>query len=620
MDHLQTEARNPASANLDELTALQIVQLMNREDAGVISAVSSQAENIALAITIIADRLKNGGRLIYAGAGTSGRLGVLDATECPPTFNSPPEQVIGLIAGGSAALTRSVEGAEDHPEFAERDLETLQLSPKDVVVGIATSGRTPYVLGAANYAKKLRAYRIGLSCNLDSDLSGLVDLAITPVVGPEVLSGSTRLKAGTATKLVLNMLSTGVMILLGKTFGNLMVDLRATNTKLQARTNRIVRILTGLSFEESGQLLQKCRGELKTALVSHLAGLPAEAAQKRLAETGGQVRLALDKELLTPKCSFQTEARADLFLAIDGGGTHTVALLAAKKSDSPDWTIVGRGESGPSNIQAVGTANALNALNEAVAAAFSAAGLERIPVAGGCLGLAGAGRLPDQTLIQDWARRINLATKIKITTDADILLAAGTPDGWGLAIIAGTGSMVYAGAPDGRTARGGGWGYLLGDEGSGYNLVMTGLQAVAWADDDRGPPTGLTKAFLTKMGLQNPQELIPAIYQGSWDRAALAGLAPVVLEAAEAGDPVAGSIVGNEAQLLAETAGAAARKLGLEKTPLPVALAGGLLLGSQSYRQLLVNGLKTCNLQPNPVHLVEEPARGAVRLATALVK
>jgi N-acetylglucosamine kinase-like BadF-type ATPase len=513
-----------------------------------------------------------------------------------------------------------VEGAEDHPELAERDLQTLQLSAKDVVVGIATSGRTPYVLGAVNFAKELRAYRIGLSCNLDSDLSGLVDLAITPVVGPEVLSGSTRLKAGTATKLVLNMLSTGVMVLLGKTFGNLMVDLRATNTKLQARANRIVRILTGLSVEESNQLLQKCGGELKTALVSHLAGVPAEEAQIRLAETGGQVRLALDRELLIPKRIFKTEARADLFLAIDGGGTQTVALVAAKKSESPDWTIVGRGESGPSNIQAVGMPTALNALNEAVAGAFAAAGLERIPVAGACLGMAGAGRLRDQTLIQDWARRINLATKIKITTDADILLAAGTPDGWGLAIIAGTGSMVYAGMPDGRTARGGGWGYLLGDEGSGYNLVIAGLQAVARADDDRGPPTRLTKALLTKMGLQNPPELIPTIYQGGWDRAALAGLAPVVLEAAETGDPVAESIVGNEARLLAETAAAVTRKLGLENTPLPVALTGGLLLGSPSYRQRLVNGLKKCNLQPDPVHLVEDPARGAIRLATALVK
>ena len=205
---------------------------MNAEDAKVIPAVASQFAAIAQAIEVIASRLGAGGRLMYAGAGTSGRLGVLDAAECPPTFNSPPEQVVGVIAGGQAALTRAVEGAEDHSEFAERDLEKLGLSSKDVLVGIATSGRTPYVLGAIAYARRQGAFAIGLTCNADAELIAHVDLAITPVVGPEILSGSTRLKAGTATKLVLNMLTTGAMVRLGKTFGNLMVDVRVTNEKL----------------------------------------------------------------------------------------------------------------------------------------------------------------------------------------------------------------------------------------------------------------------------------------------------------------------------------------------------------------------------------------------------
>src|ERR1700758_2105752 len=184
MDHLETEARNPASTNLDELTSLEIVRLMNAEDARIIPAVASQAEAIARAIEVIADRLRAGGRLVYVGAGTSGRLGVLDATECPPTFSSPPGQVVGVIAGGPNALTQAVEGAEDHPEFAEQDLAALQLNERDVVVGIATSGRTPYVLGAVAYARKQGAYTIGLSCNPESDLAGLAELAITPVVGP----------------------------------------------------------------------------------------------------------------------------------------------------------------------------------------------------------------------------------------------------------------------------------------------------------------------------------------------------------------------------------------------------------------------------------------------------
>src|SRR5262245_46102339 len=184
MDHLQTEARNPASLRLDELSPAEIVRLMSAEDARVVPAVAAEAPAIAQAITIIAGRLRDGGRLVYAGAGTSGRLGVLDATECPPTFNSPPGQVVGIIAGGYAALTQAVEGAEDRPELAEQDLQALQFSAKDVLVGIATSGRTPYVLGAVEYAKRLGAYTMGLSCNVHSDLIPHVDLAITPVVGP----------------------------------------------------------------------------------------------------------------------------------------------------------------------------------------------------------------------------------------------------------------------------------------------------------------------------------------------------------------------------------------------------------------------------------------------------
>src|SRR5438067_10916748 len=193
MDHLETEARNPASTRLDELTALEVVRLMNAEDGRVAAAVATQAEAVARAVEVIADRLRAGGRLVYVGAGTSGRLGVLDATECPPTFNSPPGQVVGIIAGGPKALTQAVEGAEDHPEYAVQDLEALNFSARDVLVGIATSGRTPYVLGAAEYARQLGAFTIGLSCNPESDLGARADLAITVAVGPEVLSGSTRL-------------------------------------------------------------------------------------------------------------------------------------------------------------------------------------------------------------------------------------------------------------------------------------------------------------------------------------------------------------------------------------------------------------------------------------------
>jgi N-acetylmuramic acid 6-phosphate etherase len=289
-----TESRNPASERIDTLSPLEIVRLMNSEDARVPRAVAREEAAIARAIEIIADRLGRGGRLIYLGAGTSGRLGVLDATECPPTFSTPPGMVIGLIAGGDDALTRAVEGAEDHPEFAVADLQRVKLSASDVVVGIATSGRTPYVLGGLEYARNIGAFAIGLACNDGSALASAADLMITPVVGPEVVSGSTRLKAGTATKLVLNMLTTGAMVRLGKTYGNLMVDLRATNTKLMVRTRRIVATLTGLTEEQAEELLAKCDGELKTAVVAYRHNVTAEVARRLLTECGGQLRAALE--------------------------------------------------------------------------------------------------------------------------------------------------------------------------------------------------------------------------------------------------------------------------------------------------------------------------------------
>ena len=289
-----TEARNPASEKIDTLSALEIVRLMNDEDSRVPAAVCREAEPIARAVEVIADRLRGGGRLIYIGAGTSGRLGVLDASECPPTFSTPPEMVVGLIAGGYGALTRAVEGAEDHPEAAVDDLKKINLSSRDVLVGIATSGRTPYVIGGLKHARQIGAFAIGLACNDGSALTDAADLMITPVVGPEVISGSTRLKAGTATKLVLNMLTTGAMVLLGKTYGNLMVDLKATNKKLIIRTRRIVAELTGLTEAEAEQQLARCGGELKTAVVAHRHNISAETARERLSQAGGQLRRALE--------------------------------------------------------------------------------------------------------------------------------------------------------------------------------------------------------------------------------------------------------------------------------------------------------------------------------------
>lgn len=289
-----TEARNPSSEGIDAFGALEIVRLMNAEDAKVAEAVERELESIARGVEVITDRLRTGGRLVYLGAGTSGRLGVLDASECPPTFSTSPELVVGLIAGGYDALTRAIEGAEDHPELARADLQRIGFTAADVLVGIASSGRTPYVIGGLEYARSLGAFTIGLACTVNSALGASADLMLAPVVGPEIISGSTRLKAGTATKMVLNMLTTGAMVLLGKTYGNLMVDLRATNSKLVVRSRRIMAELTGLSEADAEIRLRESGGELKTAVVSVLRNLPPESARELLKSCGGQLRSALE--------------------------------------------------------------------------------------------------------------------------------------------------------------------------------------------------------------------------------------------------------------------------------------------------------------------------------------
>ncbi len=290
---LTTETRNARSGNLDSLTALEIVELMNSEDALLAEAVDKESTLIAKAIDAIVESFQSGGRLFYIGAGTSGRLGVLDASECPPTFNTPPGMVIGMIAGGDGALRNAIEGAEDSLTLAGQDLAKHDFSSTDTLVGIASSCSTPYVIGGLDYARQCGAVTVGVTCNSKSELHPHADIMIAPVVGPEVLSGSTRLKAGTATKMVLNMLTTGAMVRIGKTYGNLMVDLRASNAKLRRRSIRIVSELTDLPHDASERLLSDCGGDVKTAVVSQLCSIDAAAARERLDRSGGRLREAL---------------------------------------------------------------------------------------------------------------------------------------------------------------------------------------------------------------------------------------------------------------------------------------------------------------------------------------
>lgn len=290
---LTTEAFRPDLADIDRLPTLDLARLMNGEDATVAAAVAARLPEIAAAIDATAARMALGGRLVYAGAGTAGRLGVLDASECPPTFNTDPAQVVGLIAGGAPALVTAVEGAEDSAELAAGDLAALGVGPADTVVGVSASGRTPYAVGAVGYARAAGALTIGLSCNAGSALGAAADHAIEVVVGPELITGSTRLKAGTAQKLVLNMLSTITMIRLGKTYGNLMVDVRASNEKLRARSRRIVALATGAADAETEAALEETGGEVKNAILVVLGGVDGRTAARLLDEADGHLRAAL---------------------------------------------------------------------------------------------------------------------------------------------------------------------------------------------------------------------------------------------------------------------------------------------------------------------------------------
>ncbi|MFJ8199887.1 N-acetylmuramic acid 6-phosphate etherase [Streptomyces sp. NPDC096152] len=294
LEALTTEAFRPELSEIDRLPTQEIARLMNAEDATVPAAVAERLPQIAAAIDAVAERMARGGRLIYAGAGTAGRLGVLDASECPPTFNTDPARVTGLIAGGPEAMVTSVEGAEDSRVLAVEALDALGLTPDDAVVGISASGRTPYAIGAVEHARARGALTIGLACNADSALATAAEHGIEIVVGPELLTGSTRLKAGTAQKLVLNMLSTITMIRLGKTYGNLMVDVRASNEKLRARSRRIVALATGAPDDEIELALAATDGEVKNAILTLLTGVDAPTAARLLRDSDGHLRAALE--------------------------------------------------------------------------------------------------------------------------------------------------------------------------------------------------------------------------------------------------------------------------------------------------------------------------------------
>ena len=293
LQKIATEQRNPNTMNIDTLSTLDMVKLINREDHRVADAVAMVTDKIAQAVDVIAVHLSAGGRLIYCGAGTSGRLGILDAVECPPTYSTDPETVQALMAGGYGAIFKAVEGAEDSRELGVTDMRGIHFSEKDVLVGIAASGRTPYVMGCMEYARQLGAPTIAVTCCPGSELDRYADIGIAPAPGPEVVTGSTRMKSGTAQKMVLNMLSTGAMIKLGKVYGNLMVDVKATNEKLVERCKRIVCEATGADYDTATKALEQCGYRAKVAIVMLKTGGDVHDAEQRLEAHEGRVAQAV---------------------------------------------------------------------------------------------------------------------------------------------------------------------------------------------------------------------------------------------------------------------------------------------------------------------------------------
>jgi N-acetylmuramic acid 6-phosphate etherase len=583
LERLTTEARNPASEQIDRLDPLEIVRLMNAEDATVAPAVAEVAEPIAAAIGVIADRLRAGGRLVYVGAGTSGRLGVLDASECPPTFNTRPGQVVGLIAGGLDALTRPIEGAEDSTDAAVADLQRIGFSDHDVLVGIATSGRTPYVLGALHYANQLGAFTIGLTCNRGSLIAELARLSIVPVVGPEVISGSTRLKAGTATKLVLNMLTTGAMVLLGKTYGNLMVDLQATNQKLADRSRRIVQALTGLSSEQAEDFLQRAGGDVKRAAVTALRAYRPRwpsGCCKRLGASCGARSNCPWRQRTTGAMRPRPPARFPRAICC-------WASMEAVPRPLPAWRC------GMLRRRRIGS----RVRRTVEPAGGRVGGRPDQPRAGdprcvrGCGAARGHGRsgLPGHRRSRSAGRppadgtvgqRTRLAQQTLVTHDAMAVLAAADPQAVGVALISGTGSIAFARNRRGATGRSGGWGHLIGDEGSGWAIARQALQAAAQAFDGRGPETALTEALLQALDVNGPAPLLQKVYQHQADRSVLARLTPVVQQVAADGDPVARRILETAAADLATMYQALMARMTLDADQRILALAGGTLIQS----------------------------------------
>ncbi|KAJ5835381.1 hypothetical protein N7447_001407 [Penicillium robsamsonii] len=651
LSQLQTEGVNPRTVHIDRMSTLDMCTVINSDDHKVPESVVPCLPIIAGAIDALTPRVRQGGRVIYVGAGTSGRLGILDASEIPPTFNAPRGQFVGLIAGGDAAIRSAQEGAEDDAKAGEDEMKSLNLNPEiDSIIGIASSGRTPYVMGCLAFAKRLGCVTIAVVCTVPSaiGLSGDVDFVISPVSGPEVVTGSTRLKAGTATKLVLNMLSTGTMIRTGKTYGNMMVDLVASNLKLEQRSRNILRRLSAKCQSapdaELDAVLAKCNGSVKLAILVSETGESVETCQGYFDDAGGVLANALaaiskpieQKPTTTPTQKFT--------LCIDGGGTKCAAAVANGTN------VVGQGSAGPCNLtDSIGDIDGvISTLLAAAKAALKDAlpsdvertesswkELLQISFSSVWIGLAGIDRAGLEGVLAPKLRQafgITQEKDLQLTNDVD-LLTAGVPQSLGtpsvLVVIAGTGSvaMRYKWAEDqqryARAARSGGWGHMLGDQGGGYTIGLKAIQHTLGVFEDITlglDKTGgdeLSKAVAEKLGCQVSESAsidmlnnILAQNHSEGVKSRIASIAPVVLDLVDKNEIAAAIVSSQVALLVGDTLARLVKPqaTGYQPSEASVLVLAGGLMKNERYRTTFEKQLDSHRLYFKGTVVVEDAA------------
>ncbi|OAA70757.1 N-acetylmuramic acid 6-phosphate etherase [Akanthomyces lecanii RCEF 1005] len=656
---LQTENRNPRTTAIDKVSTEELCRILHQEDCRVPAAITPCLPDIAGAIDALAEKVGRGGRVFYIGAGTSGRLGVLDASEIPPTYSAPSNQFIALIAGGDYALRNAKEGAEDDRSAAKTDLDAFNIKAGlDCLIGIASSGRTPYVLGGLEYARSIGCTTVGVVCVQPSAIGteGNADFLVSAVTGPESVTGSTRMKAGTATKLALNMISTGIMIKLGKTYGNLMVDLKATNIKLQQRARNILRAIGGQrchhSDEDLDGILAAARGSTKVAAVVIVLEVDVAEAELRLERNNG-VLAQVFAEAETESSTGNNDD-SGIVLCVDAGGTSCKATVLSKDG------AVGTGIGGPCNITSNGLDACLSTISKAIQQATDSCPATKgrrfssIAFAAAWAGIAGYDRPALQPLIDSGLSKLlnlKVGVGLDVTADIDLLPIASASEEnveSAIVLVAGTGSVSMSFRKENgrfiRTSRAGGWGYLLGDDGSGYGIGREALRLALRASDmsrmrkAAGAPSQplppLADAILNHFKERFPEaesdDLLSTIMVPSsapqqpedavMDRTSrIAGVAKTVLALAGVNED-AERIISAGADSLAELVTLLASSQGIEPSKASLVLAGGLMQ-DEGYRKRVVGSVEKAGYKFQHVQIVDRPAmNGAQFLLQSIQK